>query len=158
MSEPTTTRKVRITVTTPDRSIAYHAPLSSEESARQLKISDELNHAEIRFNGISDYTAEQVRTLLPKLVAERKIRSIEFIRSSRWMRSDGELNNLNGVILRGEYNRVELFVYGVSLKGTEPGELGNHVFDLFGVSDKDRQTAEEQTWGSIEYSVLIELL
>ena len=158
MSEPTTTRKVRISFQVPDRSVEYGAPLSDKETRRQMEISEELDTAEVRFSGISDYSAKQVRALLPTLVAERKIESIEFIHNSRWTRSNGERGNMNGVILRGKRRNVELFVYGVSLRGSEPGDLATHIFDLLGVSNEDREVINRKSWPHIDYSVLIELL
>lgn len=158
MSEPTTKRKVRITVHAPDHYADYTAPLSDEESARQLKISNDLAIAEISFSGISDYTATQVRALMPSLVTKHKVKSIEFIHYRKWMRSDNEFGTLNGVILRGKHDTVVLFVYGVSLSGSEPGYLADYVFETFEVSAEDREEIKRKAWPYIDYSVFIELL
>lgn len=158
MSNPVIERKIRFSREDPSR-YDYVEGLHTRAAFEQYEsLGFHLSTADIKISQASEYSAKIVRNLLPIIVAEQEVKTVEFISYNRWKKSPDEIRTLRGVILRNEDGTVLLYVYGVSLGGSEPGNLDWFILETLGVSNDKQKEIYNETWPHINYSVVIELL
>lgn len=158
MSDPIIERNVRFSREDPSKYDFVEDSHISKAYRQRETLVLRLSTADVKINQASDYSAEIVRAILPVILAEQVVKTVEFVSYNRWKKTADEVATLRGVILRDEAARVLLYVYGVGLGGSEPGNIDSFILDSLGVSNDKQEEIYDATRPLIGYSVVIELL
>ena len=158
MSDPAIARKFRFFIEDPSKYDYVEGPFTNEFVRRREALVLRLRTADVYISEASEYSAKLVRAVLPVIVAEQNVHTIEFISYYGWKESADVIRTLCGVILRDKDAEVLLHVHGVSLDGSEPGNLDVFILDTLGVSSMNQKEIRDKTWPRINYSVVIKFL